>query len=896
MDIGKIQQVEITEEIQKSYLDYAMSVIVARALPDVRDGLKPVHRRILYAMHQMGLGPTSKFLKSARIVGETMGKYHPHGNMPIYDALVRLAQDFSMRYPLVWGQGNFGSVDGDPPAADRYTEAKLRPISLEMLGDIEKETVRFIPNYDGSFQEPEYLPAKLPNLLLMGAEGIAVGMATKIPPHNLREVAAAILATVKKGKLIKVTAEGVIDGKTTDSVEFTIRQIKLEAGQFTASEPQNGEITPPKMDFASDITIEELNQIVPGPDFPTGGAIYDAKSLLEVYATGRGKIIVRGVAKIEDSDRGKSRIVISELPYQVNKAQLVMRIAAMVHEKRLVGISDIRDESDRRGMSVVIEIKKDGNAKSILNNLFKHTALQSSFPANFVALVDGVPRTLNLKQILVEYVAHRQEIIIGRTIFDLRAAQRRAHILEGLKIALDNLDEVIKTIRQAESAESAKSDLMRKFKLTEIQATAILDMQLRRLAKLEREKIEAEYKEIMARISELEAILRNSQKVLEIIEAETKDLVQKFGDERKTKIYQTKIGEFSQEDLVAKVETLITLTSGGYIKRVPLATYRQQARGGKGVLGMTAKREDEIVHLTSASTHDTLLVFTDRGRVYATPVWEIPEGTRLARGQAIVNLIGLEGSESVQAILPLTKDQGYKFLFMATEKGIVKKTSLAQFANIRGRGIVAIKLEKGRRPGGASGPEGDSLVWVKPTGGEDEILLVTKKGKAIKFKEAGIRPTGRATQGVRGVKLGIDDSVIGMEVVETHSASSGQERVDGRRKPFTDILVVTERGIGKRTPVRLFPTQGRGGQGVKIANITPRTGNIISALFVTEDVEQIVLTSRGNQVIKLPIRNVPELSRAAQGVILMRFANKEDSVAAVATLDKDSTEVEVSIP
>lgn len=886
MEIGKIQQVEITEEIQKSYLDYAMSVIVARALPDVRDGLKPVHRRILYAMHQMGLSPTSKFLKSARIVGETMGKYHPHGNMPIYDALVRLAQEFSMRYPLVWGQGNFGSVDGDPPAADRYTEAKLRPIAMEMLGDLERETVRFIPNYDGSFQEPEYLPAKLPNLLLMGAEGIAVGMATKIPPHNLKEVASAILATVKKGKLTKgetnpSTSLGA-SGTAKDSVEFTIKQIKLEAGetQPVKSGPEDADITPPKMDFTSDITIEELINFVPGPDFPTGGAIYDAKSLLEVYATGRGKIIVRGIAKIEDSDRGKSRIVISELPYQVNKAQLVMRIASMVHEKKLVGISDIRDESDRRGMSVVIEIKRDGNPKSILNNLFKHTALQSSFPANFVALVDGVPRTLNLKQILVEYVSHRQQVIIARTIFELRAAQRRAHILEGLKIALDNLDAVIQTIRRAESAESAKADLMKKFKLTEIQAVAILDMQLRRLARLEREKIEAEYKEIMARITELEAILRNPQKVLEIVEKETNELVKQFGDERRTKIYQTRIGEFSQEDLVAKAETLITLTSGGYIKRVPLATYRQQARGGKGVLGMNAKREDEITHLTSASTHDTLLVFTDRGRVYATPVWEIPEATRLARGQAIVNLIGLEGNESIQTILPLTKDLGHKFLFMATEKGIVKKTSLSQFTNIRGRGIVAIKLEKG-----------DSLVWVKPTTGEDEVLLVTKKGKAIKFKEAGVRSTGRATQGVRGVRLGTDDALVGMEVVQKRGGV-----IDGRRKPFTDILVVTERGIGKRTPVRLFPTQGRGGQGVKIANVSPRTGNIIAALFATEDVEQIVITSRGNQVIKLPIRNVPELSRAAQGVILMRFTNKEDTVAAVATLDKDSAENETTSP
>ncbi|MBI4057796.1 DNA gyrase subunit A [Candidatus Microgenomates bacterium] len=868
MDIGKIQQVEITTELQKSYLDYAMSVIVSRALPDVRDGLKPVHRRILYAMYRVGLRPGGGFSKSAKVVGEVLGKYHPHGDMPVYDALVRLAQDFSMRYPLVDGQGNFGSVDGDPPAAMRYTEVRLSHISLEMLSDLDSDTVEWLDNFDATLKEPIYLPAKLPNLLLMGADGIAVGMATKIPPHNIKEVVEAIQMTIKKGMLVPKS-----NGEESGS-EFAIKRIELSVRE---AQPETT-IPVPEFSFSSEVTTEELVSVLPGPDFPTGGAIYDAHSLVEMYSTGRGKIVVRGIAKIEEGERGKPRITITEIPYQVNKAQLVARIAALAHEKKIQGISDIRDESDRAGMSVVIELKRDSKPKAVLNNLYKHTPLQTSFPANFVALVDGVPHTLTLKRILTEYVQHRQQIIVRRTIFELQEARRRSHILEGLKIALDNLDEVITTIRRATDSDEAKVKLMSKFDLTDIQATAILDMQLRRLARLEREKIEEEWRQIQEKIKELEAILKDPQKVLDVIASEVRDITTRYGDDRRTKIYQTKIGEFSQEDLVAKVETLITLTTGGYIKRVPLTTYRQQARGGKGVSGMSWKREDEIVHLTSASTHDQLLVFTDRGRVFSTPVWEIPEGSRLARGQAIVNLVNLEGEEAIQTILPLAKQESNKYLFMATMKGVVKKTPISEFQNIRGRGLTAIKLE-GQ----------DRLVWVKPTSGEDQIILVTQMGKAIKFKEISVRAMGRATVGVRGIRLTQADAVIAAEVIKRR-----EEKTDKRKKVFTDLLVITQNGIGKRTHVNLFPLQGRGGTGVKVANITTRTGSIVGALFATEDIDQVVITSKSNQVIKLPIKNIPQLGRAAQGVILMRFAKQGDSVAALATVMREFGEEKTS--
>ncbi|OGM03210.1 DNA gyrase subunit A, partial [Candidatus Woesebacteria bacterium GWA1_41_8] len=682
MDIGKVQPAKIVEEMQKSYLDYAMSVIVARALPDVRDGLKPVHRRILYAMHQMGLSHSSSFTKSAKVVGEVLGKYHPHGDMAVYDALVRMAQEFSLRYPLIRGQGNFGSVDGDPPAAMRYTEVKLSPISALMLSDIEKDTVDFIDNFDATLKEPIYMPALLPNLLLMGSEGIAVGMATKIPPHNLTEVIEAVDMLIEKGK---VTTEKEEQAKQTD---FVINKINLVAAGEEKSLADE-DLKPQNLSFESEVTIEELVEVLPGPDFPTGGAIYDAESLIEVYKTGRGKIVVRGIAEIKEGRKGRQNIIISEIPYQVNKADLVKTIAELVKNKKITGIADLRDESDKDGMRVVVELKRDGRPKSVLNNLFKHTRLQTSFPANFVALVDGAPYTLNLKQILTEYVKHRQKVVVRRTIFELTAAKRRAHILEGLKIALDHLDEVIATIRASRTQDDAKTNLIKKFGFTDIQATAILDMQLRRLAALEREKIEKEYEEIKQLIDRLINILKNPNEVLKIIKKELTKLKDDFGDDRKTKIYKQKIGQFSEEDLIPKEDTLITTTKTGYIKRVPRGTYRSQRRGGKGVVGMTPKEEDEIDQIVSATTHDTILFFTNKGKVFGTKAWEIPETSRQSKGQAIVNILDIDQGETIMSMLPMDEDG--KHLIMATANGTVKKTKVGEFKNMRTSGLIAIR-------------------------------------------------------------------------------------------------------------------------------------------------------------------------------------------------------------
>lgn len=869
MDIGRVLPTEITSELSKSYLDYAMSVIVARALPDVRDGLKPVHRRILYAMHLMGLHSGGPFSKSAKVVGEVLGKYHPHGDMAVYDALVRMAQDFSLRYPLIKGQGNFGSVDGDPPAAMRYTEVKLAKIADFMLADIEKETVDFVDNFDATLKEPVYLPALLPNLLLMGSEGIAVGMATKIPPHNLREVAEAIVATIQKGRVV---SEEKAQEEQTD---FVIKKINLVAAG-EAKPLTEEELNPTAVSFDSDIEIDELIKYIPGPDFPTGGAIYDAASLKEVYATGRGKITIRGIAEISDAGK-KPQIIITEIPYQVNKAEMVAKIAELVKDKKITGIADLRDESDKEGMRVVIDLKRDAKPKAVLNNIFKHTKLQTTFPANFVALVDGTPHTLNLKQILVEYIRHRQKVVTRRTIFELTEAKKRAHILEGLKIALDNLDAVIKTIRESRTQEDAKNNLMTRFKLTAIQATAILDMQLRRLAALEREKIEKEYEEVKKLIDRLTAILKNPQKVLEIIIQEVCDLKEKFGDERRTKIYKNALGELSEEDLVAKEETLITVTKTGYIKRLSPSAYRAQRRGGKGVIGMTPKEEDEIKHIISATTHDIILFFTDKGRVFKTRAWEIPESARQARGQALVNFLNLEPGEEIRSILPLSPNSGIKNLVMATKLGLVKKTNLSEFENLRASGLIAIRL-KGE----------DQLVSVHPTSGEDHIILLTKGGKAIRFPEANVRPMGRATTGVTGIKLEKSDELIGMDVFP----SKEEVPDDKRKKYFRDILTIAEHGLGKRTQIHLFPVQKRAGKGVKAAVVNPKTGSLKTAIMVTQNIDQVIITSRMGQVIKLPLKNIPQLGRATQGVILMRFANKGDSVAAAAVLEKASEESE----
>jgi len=838
-DIGKIQQSEIVTEMQKSYMDYAMSVIVARALPDVRDGLKPVHRRILFAMHQTGLHHSSKYKKSASVVGEVLGKYHPHGDAPVYEALVRLAQDFSMRYTLVDGQGNFGSIDGDPPAAMRYTECRLDAIADEMLLDIEKETVNYVPNFDGSIMEPVYLPAKLPNLLLMGSEGIAVGMATKIPPHNLSELVDAIVFMISKATVDKT------GHKSTNDVG--------ESKRFA-------------MTF--DVTLEDLMQFVQGPDFPTAGAIYDINEIRSAYATGRGKIIMRGKAEIEEMGNGRSMIGISELPYQVNKANLVSKIADLVKDKKLDGISDLRDESDRRGIRVVVELKRDAQPNKVLNNLFKHTELQTSFPVNVVALVDGTPRTLTLREILEEYLKHRHDVIYRRSEFELKEAKAREHILEGLKIAVDHIDEVISIIKKAKDAEDAKIKLMARFKLSDLQATAILDMQLRKLAALERQKIEDELAMIRETIAYLEDLLAHPEKILKVIKEELIKLKEKYGDSRKTRVYKSRVGEFSDEQLIPNEETIITMTETGYIKRVPRSTFKLQERGGKGVIGMTTKEEDAIDKLVAAETHDNLLFFTEKGKVYQVRVWDIPEASRQSKGQAVVNLINIESAEKATSMLTYSlkraeqKEKGIEYILMATKKGVVKKTKLSQFENIRRNGLVSIKLESG-----------DELTWAKLTSGNDDVLLVTHEGKSIRFSESEVRHTGRDTMGVRGISLKPGDYVVAMEVINSENKKA-------------DFLTLMEKGVGKKTNITGFPKQKRGGQGVKVAEIKPRTGKVVLSQMVPAESEEVILTSTKGQVVKLPLKSIPQLSRATSGVILMRFADKNDTIAAATCLTK----------
>ncbi|MDP3941334.1 MAG: DNA gyrase subunit A [bacterium] len=822
MNIGKLQQVNITTEMKKAYLNYAMSVIVARALPDVRDGLKPVHRRILFAMHEMGLTHQAKYSKSAKIVGEVMGKYHPHGDMPIYDALVRLAQHFAMRYPLIDGQGNFGSIDGDPPAAMRYTEARMAGISSELLADLEKETVDYLPNFDATMQEPIYLPAKLPNLLLMGSEGIAVGMATKIPPHNLGEVVDAIIYMIDKTK-------------------------------FSLPEKEKKAESPERVMLASEVTIDELLTFVKGPDFPTAGAIYDAAEIKNAYMTGRGKIIIRGKADIEDIGQGKSAVIVTELPYQVNKAQLVARIADLAKEKKIEGISDLRDESDRRGLRVYIELKRDAVPKKILNNLFKHTALQTTFPVNIVALVDGTPQTLNLKTILEEYLKHRYLVVKRRSEFELKQAKARLHILEGLKIAVDHIDAVIKTIRESKDQEDAKKNLMAKFKLSEIQATAILDMQLRRLAALERQKIEDELAMVRETIAYLEDLLGHPEKILTVIKDELKRLREKYGDERRTKVYKGKIGEFSDEDLIQNEPTVITLTNTGYIKRQSLNSFHTQQRGGKGVRGMTTKEEDAIYLIRFAQTHDNILFFTNKGKVYQIRAFDIGESSRIAKGTAIVNLLNIESGEKVESFISYGKDVKDRYVFLTTRKGTVKKTALKEFENIRRNGIVAIKLDKA-----------DELVWSNLTHGEDDVFIVTRDGKVIRFSEKSVRPLGRATMGVSGIKLVGDDFVIGMDVI-------GKDE-----KP--EFLTLMENGLGKRTRTDLFRGQNRAGQGIKVAKVTPKTGKVVVSQIIPANAEEIIITSLKGQVVKLPVSQIPKLSRDTQGVILMRFSDKSDKI------------------
>ncbi len=857
-EFGKLRYTNITEEMKKSYLDYAMSVIVARALPDVRDGLKPVHRRILYSMYKSGIHHNAAYKKSARIVGDVLGKYHPHGDSSVYMAMVRLAQDFSMRYPLVDGQGNFGSIDGDSPAAMRYTEARLAKITTELLADIDKDTVDFIPNFDGSLKEPKVLPAKLPNLLLMGSEGIAVGMATKIPPHNLSEVVDAIIATIKKGEAkreLKIEAVEIKPDDKHASEHSIIDQLISTPAEKLAGE------------FQSEITTDQIMEHVLGPDFPTGGIIYDVKAIKEAYRTGKGRVIIRAKAKIEEGKKGY-QIVVTELPYQVNKARLLMKIANLARDKKIVGIKNLNDDSDRSGLQITIDLKRDTKPKVVLNKLFKYSELQTSFPLNMVALNhDGVPQLMNIKQVLLEYIWHRQRVVVRRAQYELKQARARAHILEGLLIALDNIDDVIETIKKSKDTEVAKNALMTKFKLTEIQALAILDMQLKRLAALERQKILDEYANIQKQIGSYINLLVSPTSILKVITDELNDLKTTYGDERRTQVVKGKVGEFSEEDLVANEPTVITLTESGYIKRLPPSAFRAQSRGGKGKIGLKMKAEDMVKTLLTAHTHDTLLLFTNLGKVFKIKVYEIPEASRQAKGTAIVNLLNLGSDERVQSLLLVDeeKDQD-KFISLVTRNGLVKKSAVKLYKNIRQSGIIAIVLNPN-----------DQLVWGKLTTGEDDIMLITHAGKSIRFSEKEVKASQRDTKGVRGITLKPKDYVAGVEAITPeHLKAAGT-------KDEPTLLIITEKGLGKRTKFSQYPKQKRSGLGVKVAEINEKTGPVAAARMVTKEHKDVVITTKEGQTIRLPLtkKSIPILTRPTQGVILMRL-KPTDKVAAVA--------------
>ena len=807
---GKTEPLSIVEEMRSSYIDYAMSVIVQRALPDVRDGLKPVHRRILYAMWTIGLRHSAKFRKSATVVGEVLGKYHPHGDTAVYDSMVRMAQDFSMRYMLVNGQGNFGSMDGDGAAAMRYTEAKLQALAEELLFDIEKNTVDFVPNYDGAHKEPKVLPAKLPNLLLNGTTGIAVGMATNIPPHNL--------------------------GELIDAITLIIEQ--------------------------PEVSIDDLLEHVKGPDFPTGGLIYSIEDIKAAYATGRGGIAMRGQAEIIESRTDQFDIIISSIPFQVNKANLLEKIALLVKDKKIDGIKDLRDESDKDGVRIVIELKKDAYPKKVLNNLYKHTQLQEKFHVNMLALIDGIqPRVLNLKTILEEYIKHRQIVVTRRTQFELDKAKDRAHILEGLKKALDKIDAVIKTIRASKDKEVAKVNLMKKFKLTARQAVAILEMKLQSLANLERQKLLDELKEKLKIIKGLTAILKSKSKVLKIIKSELVELKNKFADPRRTKVVKSAVDKMTTEDLIPNEATVVTLTHDGYIKRVSPETFRTQGRGGKGVIGLTTKEQDEVKLFFAANTHADLMFFTTKGRVFQLKTYEIPQQSRTAKGQNIVNFLQLSPEEKVSSVLHSEDLAPFKYLVMVTKNGVIKRVELSQFSNVRRSGLIAIKLKKD-----------DVLNWIRPSAGKDDIMLITTGGQSIRFKEKGVRSMGRSAAGVRGIRLKKDDQVIGVDLIP-----------EGKPEKDEQLLVVTSNGFGKRTNLKAYKVQGRGGSGIKTAQITTKTGNISSAKIVSSKVESedMIIISRKGQVIRLPIKSVNILGRATQGVRLMRFKDPSDQTSSV---------------
>ncbi len=807
----KIENLPITEEMKSSYLDYAMSVIISRALPDARDGLKPVHRRILYSMWTSGLKSTAKFKKSATVVGEVLGKYHPHGDTAVYDSMVRMAQDFSMRYPLVQGQGNFGSMDGDNPAAYRYTEARLQKISEEILTDIEKETVDFVPNFDGTHKEPKILPSKLPLLLLNGSLGIAVGMATNIPPHNLGELIEAI--------------NHLIDNPNASS--------------------------------------EDLTQFVKGPDFPTGGIIYNKKDIKEAYATGRGKVIVRAKTKIVETKNNLFQIIITEIPYQINKANLIEKIAELVKTKKIEGIKNLRDESKGLGeLRIVIDLKKDAYPKKVLNRLFKLTPLQDSFNFNMLALVDGIqPKVLNLKTALEEYIKHRQTVVKKRCEYDLKKAKDRAHILEGLKIALDKINAVIQVIKKSRDKETAKNNLMKKFKLSEAQSIAILEMKLQNLANLERLKIETELKEKKKIIRELKKILSSQKLMLNIIKEELNEIKEKYSDSRRTQVISGAVGEFSAEDLIPNEPAIVIITRDGYIKRLSPDIFKTQSRGGKGIIGLTTKEEDLVKHFFTTTTHSNILFFTTKGRVFQLKCYDMPTGSRQSKGQAIVNFLQLGPEEMVSAVLPLDELESYKYLVMETQMGVIKKVAISDFASVRKNGLIAIKLK----------PH-DILEWVEPSTGKDSIIVATAYGQAIKFNEKDIRPMGRSAAGVKSIKLKKDDKVIGMSVIN-----------HGVKEANLQVLAISQNGFGKRTKLNNYRLQSRGGSGIKTAKTNSKTGLLVALKIVNAKAldEDIIIISKLGQIIRLPLGSVSLLGRATQGVRLMKFKNEKDTVANV---------------
>lgn len=798
----------IEDVMEDSFLRYSMSVIIDRALPDVRDGLKPVHRRILYTMGEQGLRPGGKFNKSARIAGDVMGKYHPHGDSSIYDAMVRLAQDWVMRYPLVQGQGNFGSMDGDPAAASRYTEARLGRAGNELLTDLDKETVDFRDNYDGSEQEPVVLPARLPNLLLNGQVGIAVGMATSIPTHNLGELVDATVHLIDK----------------------------------------------------PDATVDDLLKHVKGPDFPTGAVVYGGALMRQAYQTGRGSVVIRAVANIEETKKGRHQIVVTEMPYAVNKATLIEKIADLVKEKKLTTISDLRDESARGNVRIVIELKKDAYPKKVLNQLYKMTSLQTAFHYNMLALVDGIqPRILGLQDILQEFIKHRQQVVRRRTEYELRKAKERAHILEGYKIALDHIDEVIKTIRASKTQEEAEAALIAKFALSEIQAKAILAMQLRRLTGLEREAIENELAELLTLIAKLEGILADEQEILSIIRTELVEIKERYGDERRSKIINHELGKFSDEELIPEEETVVLLTTENYIKRTLVSDYRRQNRGGKGKRGMTTKEEDVIDQIIPANTHDWLLFFTNKGRVFRLKAYEVPAASLAAKGVAAVNLLQLQPEEKITSIINHEKDAGDDgYLFMATTKGTVKKTPLTDYANIRTNGLITINLD-----------DGDELRWIKRTTGKNDVIISTSAGQAVRFNESEARPMGRAARGVRGVRLRPNDWVVGMDVVVSDDQT---------------LLVISEKGFGKKTKVANFPGHKRGGVGIKAAVVTAKTGPIISVQTIDPSMVEALLVSKNGQTIRLGLDDIKLLGRTTQGVTIMRLA-EGDAVSSIGLME-----------